>query len=252
MSKKHEKLVQQQFGQTAGAYVTSLVHAQGADLKRLSELTASLMPTHALDLGCGGGHVSYAIAPYSKTVTACDLSIDMLEAVAVEAAKRELVNVRTVEAVAEQLPFSDGEFDFLACRYSAHHWRDASAGLIEARRVLKSGSTAVFIDVIAPCLASADTHLQAVELLRDASHARDYNEVEWSHMLKAAGFKELRFTKSRLRLQFSSWTERMRTPSNMIATIRQLQTNASKDVSDHFQIEADGTFTVDTAYIEAR
>jgi len=252
MSNQHEKLVQQQFGPTAGAYVTSLVHAQGTDLTRLSELAASLTPACALDLGCGGGHVSYAIAPHSGNVTACDLSIDMLQAVAEEVTARGLENVRTVEAVAEKLPFSDGEFDFLACRYSAHHWRDAGAGLAEARRVLKLGATAIFIDVLAPGLASADTHLQAVEVLRDASHARDYSENEWNSMLRHAGFDELNYSTSRLRLEFGSWTARMRTPVEMVNTIRQLQTNASKDVSDHFQIEADGSFTVDTVFIEAR
>ncbi|MFT2543165.1 class I SAM-dependent methyltransferase, partial [Escherichia coli] len=79
-------------------------------------------------------------------------------------------NVTTVEAAAEHLPFPDGDFDFLACRYSAHHWQDFDGGLRQARRVLKGGAPAIFIDVYSPSAAFLDTHLQAVELLRDTSH----------------------------------------------------------------------------------
>jgi len=52
--------------------------------------------------------------------------------------------------------------------------------LREARRVLKPGGRAVFMDAISPGPALLDTYLQAVELLRDPSHLRDYSLAEWS------------------------------------------------------------------------
>ncbi|MFD2580454.1 class I SAM-dependent methyltransferase [Novosphingobium colocasiae] len=100
--------------------------------------------------GAGGGHVAYAMAPHAGSVVACDLSAAMLEQVEVEAARRSLGNIETTGAAAEALPFADGAFDMLACRFSTHHWRDAPGGLREARRVLQRGAPATFVDVVAP------------------------------------------------------------------------------------------------------
>ena len=176
MTQPHNSLVQSQFGPGAADYITSTVHAHGADLQRIAAIAATHAPVHTLDLGCGGGHVAYAMAPHAEQVTACDLSPDMTTAVAAEAARRGLGNIQTSAAPAAALPFADGAFEMLACRFSAHHWQDVPSGLREARRVLRPGGVAVFADVFAPPLAAADTHLQAVELLRDPSHVRDYGE----------------------------------------------------------------------------
>ena len=83
-------------------------------------------------------------------------------------------------SVAWTYSVADGAFDFLACRYSAHHWRDLDAGLRQARRVLRPNAAAVFIDAVSPGAPLLDTHLQAVELLRDTSHVRDYSVAEWT------------------------------------------------------------------------
>lgn len=150
MERAHAGVVDAQFGPRARAYVESAVHAKGADLEALEFLLARLRPPKALDLGTGGGHVAYLMARHAGQVTAADLSPDMLAAVAATARERGLANIETVEAPAEDLPFAAGSFDFLACRYSAHHWRNLAAGLRQARRVIKRGATAVFIDVQTP------------------------------------------------------------------------------------------------------
>eukprot|EP01037_Dinobryon_pediforme_P016779 gene16779-16960_t len=246
-----ETIAQSQFGPQAKAYIASAAHAQGADLQRIAAIAAQHTPAHALDLGCGGGHVAYAMAPHATRVAASDLSPEMTAAVAAEAARRGLANVDAIAAPAAALPYADGAFDMLACRFSAHHWQDVPAGLREARRVLRAGVVAVFADVYAPALAAADTHLQAVELLRDPSHVRDYSEVEWRAMLGQAGFAITAITKGRLRMDFADWTERQRTTPDRVAAVRALQSLASSEVARHFEIEADGSFTIDTILIEA-
>lgn len=85
MERVHERVVEAQFGARAKAYVESAVHAQGADLEALERILRDLRPEHALDLGAGGGHVSYRLAPHAGMVSAVDLSPDMLAAVAATA-----------------------------------------------------------------------------------------------------------------------------------------------------------------------
>ena len=250
MERAHEKVVEAQFGPRAKAYVESAVHAQGQDLDALDRLLAVLKPAHALDLGTGGGHVSYLMARHAGRVVAADLSRDMLAAVAATARDRGLANIETALTPAERLPFEPQSFDFLATRYSAHHWRDLAAGLGEAHRVLRRGAPAVFIDVYSTNVPLFDTHLQAVELLRDPSHVRDYSAAEWFAALSRAGFAVRASRSWRVRMEFAVWTARMRTSKTNVAAIRALQTVASSETHAHFAIEEDGSFMLDMLMME--
>jgi ubiquinone/menaquinone biosynthesis C-methylase UbiE len=244
-------LVERQFGAQAAAYVASPVHAGGPDLDWLAARVAVLRPAMALDLGAGGGHVSYALAPHAARVVACDLSPRMLAAVGEAAAARGLANIETRACNVAALPFADGTADFAASRFSAHHWGDVAAGLREARRVLAAGSTAVFMDAVSPGRPLLDSWLQGVELLRDPSHVRDYASEEWIALLQAAGFTLQRFKRFRLRLDFASWIARIGTPPLQAEAILALQRQAPAEVTAHFDFADDGSFTLDTACFEA-
>ena len=202
-------------------------------------------------MGAGGGHVSYALARHARRVIASDLSSEMLAAVARTAREKGLSNIETVEAPAEHLPFEDATFDFVASRFSAHHWRDFDAGLRQARRTLKRGGRAAFVDVYAPGQALFDTHLQAVELLRDHSHVRDYTSAEWLDTLGRSGFAVDACRTWRLRMDFPVWIARMQTPEVNMRAIRALQVAASAETKAHFAIEPDGSFFLDMLMIEA-
>ena len=250
-AKPHEGLVDAQFGSRAGVYLTSAVHAQGADLDALAALAHALPEAHMLDLGCGAGHVSFAIARHVGSVVACDLSPEMLDVVARAAASRDLTNITTRQGVAEHLPFADGEFDGVLSRYSAHHWRDFDAGLHEAARVLKPGGIVGIVDSISHGPALYDTWLQAVELLRDPSHVRSRSRSEWEAAMVRAGLVPGVVQPFRVRLEFAVWIERMRTPPVRADAIRALQALASDSVTRHFAIEADGSFCIDVALFAA-
>jgi ubiquinone/menaquinone biosynthesis C-methylase UbiE len=175
----------------------------------------------------------------------------MLDAVRSTAEQRNIPNIETRVAPAEALPFDSASFDMLASRFSAHHWRDLEAGLREARRILKPGATAIFVDVVSPGYAIFDTHLQAVELLRDPSHVRNYTEGEWAAALARAGFRVRSTAKRRLRMDYKSWVDRMRTSEEHRSAIRSIQQWASAETVAYFAIEPDGSFSIDTLQIEA-
>jgi SAM-dependent methyltransferase len=247
-----EALVAGQFGPQAAAYVASTVHAQGEDLQQLADLVvAGKGYKTALDLGCGGGHVAFTVAPHVGQVMACDLSPDMLAAVAAEAGRRGLANIETRVGRADAVPAGDAQFCAVFSRYSAHHWPDLAAGLKEARRVVKPRGIAVFMDVVTPGNPLLDTFLQSIELLRDPSHVRNYSVEEWRAALTGARFEVRQVTQRRLRLEFGSWIARMTPPDSHVAAIRSLQGRMADTVTRHFAIEADGTFTLDTATFEA-
>ena len=240
---EHQGTVARQFGAQAQAYLGSKVHAQGQDLQRLGALAASVAARAAvLDLGCGAGHAIFAVAPHVADVVAYDLSPDMLDVVAGEASTRGLTTIRTRQGPVEQLPFSDNTFAMVVSRYSAHHWTDPVAALSEAARVLKPGGRLCMIDVVGPQgphAALIDTHLQALELLRDVSHVRDYGRAEWHVMLGAAGFELLDERDWRLDIDMASWLTRMRTPPVLEAAVRHLFAQAPVEVARYYAVDPD-------------
>jgi SAM-dependent methyltransferase len=176
----------------------------------------------------------------------------MLDTVAVEARRRGLDNLVTKRSAAEALPCPDASFDVVATRYSAHHWGAFRDGLAQMRRAVKTDGLALFMDVVSPGVPLLDTWLQTLELLRDPSHVRNASVAEWQATLAAVGFAVDDVITYRLRLEFGTWIERMRTPAVHVAAIRSLHERASSEVKDYFEIGADGSFTVDTALIVAR
>ncbi len=107
MTTTHQNLVASQFGPQAAAYVASPVHAQGEDLQQMAAAVRGMAGARVLDLGCGGGHVSFNVAPHVREVVAYDLSRDMLGAVAATAQARGLANIATQQGTVESLPFPD-------------------------------------------------------------------------------------------------------------------------------------------------
>ncbi len=249
--KEQDALVVAQFGPRAAAYVTSVTHSQGEDLKRLAAMTEGRRDARVLDLGCGGGHAAFAVAPQVGEVVAYDLSRDMLAAVAAEAKRRGLANIATRQGPAEHLPFADGEFDLVMTRFSMHHWSDLGVALTEARRVVKSAGRAVFIDTVSPGKPALDTFLQAFELFRDPSHVRNYSEAEFRAALTVAGFAVTAVTPRRLQIAFGPWIERMNTPAVQAEAIRAVQRQVSAETRRYFAIADDGSFEMDAAAIEA-
>ena len=246
--KTHAEVVQQQFDPQAGAYLTSAVHAQGADLDTVRALLATLaVPGRALDLGTGAGHLAFALAERFAHVVATDPSPAMLAVVDAAAAERGLAGrLSTCACPAERLPFTDDEFALVASRYSAHHWPDLARGLDEMHRVVAPGGRFLVIDVLGDESPLVDTHLQAMELLRDPGHVSNRSKGAWHHALTAAGFTIERALVFPLRLEFASWSARMRVPPATIDAIRRLQLGAPAQVAEALAFEPDGSFTVRT------
>ncbi len=242
---------QEQFGANAGAYRVSPVHAQGADLVKLAELAQQRRPRRVLDLGCGAGHASVAVAPHASEVVAFDLTPAMLQQVQILARDRGLKNVLTRQGDVQRLPFGDAEFDMLVTRYSAHHWHDPAAAVRQGFRVLAPGGMLLLSDIVAPEDPLLDTHLQTVELLRDRSHVRDWRVSEWQAMLGQAGFESEVVLRWDVHLEFASWITRLATPASRVEAIRAILDEAPDEVKAFFRVEPDYSFNTPGALLRA-
>jgi ubiquinone/menaquinone biosynthesis C-methylase UbiE len=83
----------------------------------------------SIDVCCGTGHSTNAISKISENVVGCDLSLGML------AVARKNLPIEFIQTPAEQMPFSNGEFDFLNISMGIH-WLNQDHFLNEAHRLL--------------------------------------------------------------------------------------------------------------------
>lgn len=87
-----------------------------------------------LDICCGHGNLSQALAAAGAEVTGLDFSPAMLDI-----ARRRAPGVTLVEGDCAALPFEDASFDAATCGFAIMHVPDAARLLSEARRVLRPG-----------------------------------------------------------------------------------------------------------------
>ncbi|MEE2998150.1 MAG: class I SAM-dependent methyltransferase, partial [Pseudomonadota bacterium] len=101
-----------------------------------------------LDLGSGTGDpaISVAIAlGRTGTVTACDLTPEMLTTARRRAVNVGLSNIRYTAADMEKLNFADNVFDCITCRFGLMFIENNAVAAREACRVLKPGGRAGYM-----------------------------------------------------------------------------------------------------------
>jgi SAM-dependent methyltransferase len=86
----------------------------------------------ALDIACGTGMSTVALATHAPTVVGVDVSPEML------GAARRASGAHYLLANAERMPFTEGAFDAATC-CSGIHWFDQPRFFAELKRVLRPG-----------------------------------------------------------------------------------------------------------------
>jgi len=205
--------IQRQFGAAAERYTASSFHQRSPDLSLMVDAASLRGDERVLDIGTGTGHTAVAFAPGVAEVVAIDLTPAMLEQARTVAAAAGVENVRFAEGDAMALPHADASFHVVTCRVCAHHFADPAAAMREAARVLGPGGRLLLVDSVSPEAPALDTFLNAIELLRDPSHVRNYSVSQWCAMLRAAGFAPEHLGTFPVPLDFHEWVERMRTPA---------------------------------------
>ena len=109
-------------------------------VRRIKDFLALERPLErAVDIGCGTGLSSVALADIAREVVGVDRSAAMIACA--EAAPR----VRYCQAAAERLPIRDAAADLVTFG-SAWHWMDRRPLLGQARRILRPGGWLVVYD----------------------------------------------------------------------------------------------------------
>lgn len=146
------------FDSIAGDY-DALNHILSLDVdkiwrkKALKQIVDAQAPVLVLDLACGTGDFSIAIAKAltGGHVTGVDLSEGMLAVMREKVQKADLTDMISIEeGDGENLRFPDNTFDRVTIAFGIRNFEDRPKGLREMLRVLKPGGRLVILELSRP------------------------------------------------------------------------------------------------------
>jgi len=165
-------------------------------LRLVVEFSGAGADDTVLDVACGPGIVVCAFATVVKHATGLDLTPAMLDRARTLQREKGLGNITWQLGEAIPLPYPDARFSVVTSRFAFHHFLDPLAAIKEMARVCRPGGKVVVIDS-APAPDKADA-FNAMELVRDPSHARAMPLEELKDLYRQAGLPEPRTTGYRL------------------------------------------------------
>jgi ubiquinone/menaquinone biosynthesis C-methylase UbiE len=203
MQDDHDRRVRREFARQAEAYAASASVSRAGLVDWLPRLAGAAAGMSVLDVACGPGHVSAALLRRGCTVFGVDLTPETLAL-----ARRRLgAGVALACGHARSLPFRDGAFDLSVCRSSFHHLPEPAGALAEMARCARGGRLATLDHVTSDDPGEAEWH-DAIERLRDPSHAACLSLSAWRRLYSEAGLRPDREERAAFEFDFEEWYER--------------------------------------------
>ena len=216
----HREAILDQFTRQAVPFATAPAIQDEAALRLVVEFSGAGPHDTVLDVACGPGIIVCAFAKVVKHATGLDLTPAMLGRARTLQQEKGLTNVTWQLGEAIPLPYPDASFSIVTSRFAFHHFLDPLAAIKEMTRVCQPAGKVVVIDS-APAPDKADA-FNAIELVRDPSHARAMPLAELRDLYRRAGLPEPRTTGYRLEGELEGLIKRSFPNPGDDATLRRI------------------------------
>jgi len=203
---EHSEQIVDQFTRQAAQFAQSATARSEQILERILRMARPGPADEALDVACGPGLLVCALAKRVQHATGIDLTPAMLEQARKTEQEQGLTNVTWEIGDVTALPYPDGRFEIVTCRFAFHHFSDPLIVLREMRRVCRLGGRIVVADS-APAGDKAEA-FNAMEKMRDPSHTRALPVEEMRALFADAGLAEPEVERTRLDLDLDSFLAR--------------------------------------------
>ena len=114
--------------------------------RRVVDLAKVTSQSRALDLCCGTGDISFALAQKGALTTGLDFSAEMLAVAAERNQKTGPTAPAFIQGDAQNVPFPDSSFDIVTVGYGLRNLTSWQRGLEEMHRVAKPGGRLIVLD----------------------------------------------------------------------------------------------------------
>ena len=227
----------EQFNNQAKFYSSSKTFSTGESLDILSNLFNKKKFKSGLDIGTGAGFAAFELSKSCEKVEATDISEGMINEAKKIMKERKINNLNFNICSAEELNYSDKEFDIVTCRTAAHHFLDVEKFCSEVHRVLRDEGEFIIVDTITSDQIKLNNWHQEVELIRDKSHIKNLSLIEWKSILKISKFSFLDIIQSRVTMNLNDWMERSGTSDKDKKILKDKFQNSNEKIKRFFGIK---------------
>jgi peptide/nickel transport system ATP-binding protein len=196
--------VRERFTRSAAAYADFVFGRRTREVDALVELADPRPKDIGLDLACGPGTFTRALARRMKFLYGLDLTPALLGKARDAVEEAGLANVAFALGDAAAMPFGDAVLDLAVCGYSFHHMLDPARVLGELARVVRRGGRLAMVDMVVPDGADP-ARANAIERARDRSHVRTLTVREFSSLVAQAGFRLRTIRQDERPRDFDDW-----------------------------------------------
>ncbi|HEY3930293.1 MAG TPA: methyltransferase domain-containing protein [Candidatus Koribacter sp.] len=234
----HTDAIRDQFTYQAAAYASAQPIRNEEILNRIVAACDPHADDTVLDVACGPGILTCALAAKAKHATGIDLTPAMLDQARKLQREHNLANLTWLEGDVTHLPFADATFSLVVCRYAFHHFPDPLIVLREMKRVCAKNGRIVVVDT-APA-KEKEAAFNRMEKLRDNSHVRALPVEEMLHLFAQAGLREAKAETLRMAGDLNSLLARSFCQAGDEARCRALYEQALTDDVIDMQPHRDG------------
>jgi ubiquinone/menaquinone biosynthesis C-methylase UbiE len=195
-----------QFGKQAEAYSKGNIFVDEVHLGEIVNRSGVENSHTVLDIATGAGFLALEFAKKARNIYGCDLTRNMLLKACEKKKILDLNNTGFLLSDVESLPFPDGSFDIVSCRFAFHHFPDPEMALNEMKRVCKE--RIIIVDGVSSEDRNKSLFHNRIEKIRDPSHVRIYSLSEIKTLLDKIGATVFDLTHWDIPQDFEEWMRR--------------------------------------------
>lgn len=204
----YEDSIREEFTRQSRSFGSSSAMTSAQTLSALIELVPEDPQTRWLDVACGPGVISRAMADRVGSVSGVDLTPAMIEEAERRAREEGVGNVGFVLGDATALACADASFDGAITRLSLHHIPAPARVVAEMARAVRPGGWIAVSDLAADRDGEAAAWREEIERLRDPSHWACQTPERLRGMGAAAGLEIEHEELVRVDIDFDEWLAR--------------------------------------------
>lgn len=198
---EHNQLIMDQFSKQAVPFSKKVpAHSNEAAFKLIIGAMGINKQDTVLDVACGPGMLTCAVAKFARNVTGIDLVPAMIKQARLLQREKKLSNLDWKIGDVSKLPFADASFSAVLTRFSFHHFLKPQMVLKEMIRVAKAKGKIGVVDVFTTSPDHSHLH-NLLEKLRDDSHVKALSLSELKEMAKGAGLANVKTKFYRLEIE---------------------------------------------------
>ncbi len=204
----YEDSIREEFTHQSKSFGSSAAMTSAQTLGALIELVPEDPAARWIDVACGPGVISRAMAGRVGSVSGVDLTPAMVEEAERRAHEEGIDNVSFALGDATALETPDASFDGAITRLSLHHIPAPARVVAEMARVVRPGGWIAVSDIAADRDGEAVAWREEIERLRDPSHWACKTPERLREMGATAGLVVEHEELARVDIDFDDWLAR--------------------------------------------